>query len=46
MYDFVQLILSVKETQNDLKDRAVIIAGGGYSGMLSAWLRMKYPHLF
>lgn len=42
MMDFVDLIKSVKEERN-MQDRAVIVGGGSYGGMLAAWLRMKYP---
>lgn len=43
--DYVEFILDYKE-KNGLQDRAVIVGGGSYGGMLSAWLRMKYPHVF
>ena len=43
--DYVEFMLDYK-TQNNLQDRAVIVGGGSYGGMLSAWLRMKYPHVF
>ena len=45
MMDYVEFILDYKQT-NGLQDRAVIVGGGSYGGMLSAWLRMKYPHVF
>ena len=45
MMDYVEFILDYKKT-NDMEDRAVIVGGGSYGGMLSAWLRMKYPHAF
>lgn len=45
MMDYVEFILDFKE-KNGLQDRAVIVGGGSYGGMLSAWLRMKYPHVF
>ena len=45
MMDYVEFILDFKE-KNNMQDRAVIVGGGSYGGMLSAWLRMKYPHVF
>lgn len=45
MMDYVEFMLDFKN-EHDLLDRAVIVGGGSYGGMLSAWLRMKYPHVF
>lgn len=45
MMDYVEFILDYKNV-NNLLDRAVIVGGGSYGGMLSAWLRMKFPHVF
>lgn len=45
MMDYVEFMLDFK-TEKGLQDRAVIVGGGSYGGMLSAWLRMKYPHVF
>merc|ERR1712166_1350011 len=42
MNDFTDLIKDVKVTQG-LEYAAVIVGGGSYGGMLSAWMRMKYP---
>lgn len=42
MADYVELVKFIKEDRL-LKDRAVVVAGGSYSGMLAAWLRIKYP---
>jgi lysosomal Pro-X carboxypeptidase len=42
MNDFADLIKEIKYSQG-MKDRAVIVGGGSYGGMLSAWMRMKYP---
>lgn len=42
--DYVKLIEYLK---SDTKYNAspVITFGGSYGGMLSAWIRMKYPHV-
>lgn len=45
MMDYTEFMLDFKN-KNDLVDRAVIVGGGSYGGMLSAWLRMKYSHVF
>ena len=45
MMDYVDLIKFLKVDKN-MEDRAVIVGGGSYGGMLAAWLRMKYPQWF
>jgi len=45
MMDYVDLIKFLK-TDLKMEDRAVIVGGGSYGGMLAAWLRMKYPQWF
>ena len=45
MLDYVDLILDIKATEG-LEDRAVIVVGGSYGGMLATWLRIKYPNWF
>lgn len=45
MMDYVELVKYIK-VQYKAQDKAVITFGGSYGGMLSAWLRMKYPHVF
>jgi len=47
--DFVQLVKHIKTLTikgEVVGDRAVIVFGGSYGGMLAAWLRMKYPNVF
>lgn len=41
--DYVYLIKYIKKTKS--VDSPVIAFGGSYGGMLSAWIRMKYPHI-
>ncbi|PIO54656.1 hypothetical protein TELCIR_23974, partial [Teladorsagia circumcincta] len=48
--DYAALITELKTPNNTLgisypSDVKVIAFGGSYGGMLSAWFRMKYPHL-
>lgn len=45
MADYVDLINYLKPKYK-AQDKAVITFGGSYGGMLSAWIRMKYPHVF
>lgn len=42
--DYVQLIEYLKSDPK-LLHSPVIAFGGSYGGMLSAWFRMKYPHI-
>lgn len=39
--DYAQLLVD----RINLNQRPVVAFGGSYGGMLSAWFRMKYPHL-
>jgi lysosomal Pro-X carboxypeptidase len=45
MMDYVELVKHIKERYN-AQDKAVIVFGGSYGGMLAAWLRMKFPSTF
>lgn len=42
--DYARYIASLKIDPN-YSQSAVIVVGGSYGGMLSAWFRIKYPHL-
>jgi len=46
MRDYVNLINVLKSDINhlELENRAVILNGGSYGGMLSAWMRMYFPN--
>lgn len=44
MMDYVELLKHVKYTYA-AHDSPVIAFGGSYGGMLTAWMRMKYPHV-
>lgn len=44
LVDFVDLISYLK-TKPNMRNSPVIVFGGSYGGMLSAWFRMKYPHI-
>ena len=45
MMDYVELIRMIKINYK-AEDKAVMVFGGSYGGMLAAWLRMKFPHVF
>ncbi|KAL0102798.1 hypothetical protein PUN28_018233 [Cardiocondyla obscurior] len=42
--DYVELIQHLK-SRPQYNNSPVIAFGGSYGGMLSAWIRMKYPHI-
>ncbi|KAK0603834.1 hypothetical protein LWI29_009143 [Acer saccharum] len=42
--DYAQLITDVKKNLS-AENCPVIAVGGSYGGMLSSWLRLKYPHI-
>ena len=45
LMDYVELIKFIKQKVEGAADSAVVAFGGSYGGMLSAWLRTKYPHI-
>lgn len=45
MMDYVELIKHVKVAYN-ATDKAVMVFGGSYGGMLASWIRMKFPQHF
>jgi len=45
MMDYVMLIQYIRETYS-MEDKACVVFGGSYGGMLAGWLRQKYPHVF
>lgn len=45
MMDFVDLIKYIRTSRN-MEDKAAIVFGGSYGGMLAAWLRIKFPQTF
>jgi pimeloyl-ACP methyl ester carboxylesterase len=45
MMDFTDLIKFVREDYN-MEDKACIVFGGSYGGMLAGWLRLKFPQTF
>ena len=40
--DYVELIKHIRY-EYDMDDKACIVFGGSYGGMLAGWLRMKHP---
>lgn len=46
MADFVELLQTVRKTYNIADSHPIIAFGGSYGGMLAAWSRMKFPHIY
>ena len=46
LWDFIDVIDVIKKDASyaNITNKAVIVGGGSYGGMLSAWMRMKYPN--
>ena len=45
MMDYVELIKFIR-TDYAMEDKACVVFGGSYGGMLAGWLRMKFPQTF
>ena len=45
MVDYVELIKYVR-TEYEMEDKACVVFGGSYGGMLAGWLRIKFPNTF
>ena len=45
MEDYADLVQYIRQEYN-MTDKAAIVFGGSYGGMLAGWIRMKYPHIF
>ena len=43
--DFAQLATHLRESVKGAEDSALVAFGGSYGGMLSAWFRIKFPHV-
>ena len=43
--DYNELIKFIR-TEYEMEDKACVVFGGSYGGILATWLRMKYPHVF
>ena len=43
--DYADLLTYIKATTDGASTSPVIAFGGSYGGMLSAWFRVKYPHI-
>ncbi len=43
--DYVELIKFIR-TDYNMEDKACVVFGGSYGGMLAGWLRMKFPATF
>ncbi|GAB6029669.1 hypothetical protein CHUAL_005401 [Chamberlinius hualienensis] len=44
--DYTELVVYIKNTFPGAKYSPVIAFGGSYGGMLAAWGRIKYPHIY